>query len=71
MKKIVKPAYGDPNHSVDLFDADRVNGFGEMFCVEPAILRSEVDFCWKRYHREYERSFEPERSFGSPGSGRS
>ena len=70
MKKIVKPAYDDPNNSVDLFDGDRMNQWGEIFCIAPAILRSEIDFCWKRYQKKCERSFEGEKPFGSPGSGR-
>jgi len=70
MKKIIKAAHDDPDHSVDLFDGERVNQFGEIFCVEPAILLSEVDSCWKRYQKKYETSFEGEKPFGSPGSGR-
>ena len=49
MRKVVKTAYCDPDNSVDLFDGDRVNEFGHIFCVAPAILRSEVDSIWKRY----------------------
>jgi hypothetical protein len=49
MRKGVKPAYQDPDNSVDLFDIDRKNEFGEMYCVAPAILEREVDQCWKNY----------------------
>jgi len=52
MKKVVKPAFGDPRHSVDLFDADRKNDRGEMYCVAPAILWSRVREEWERYEAE-------------------
>lgn len=41
-RKIIKRAYDDPHNSIDLFDADRLNEFGEMYCVAPAILISQV-----------------------------
>lgn len=49
MKKVIKPAFMDPRNSVDLFDADRRNEFGEMFCVAPAILLHEVKEQWELY----------------------
>lgn len=49
MRKLVKPAHSDPEHSMDLFDADRKNDSGEMFCVQSGILPSEVDKCWEEY----------------------
>lgn len=49
MKKIIKPAFEDPCNSVDLFDSDRENDFGEMFCIAPSILSSQIDFEWKQY----------------------
>ena len=49
---LVKPAREDPQNSVDLFDADRKNDFGETYCVAPAILRSEVAERWIRYEDE-------------------
>ena len=52
MEKIVKPAYSDPQNSVDLFDAHRKNDFGEMFCVAPAILYSQVNEYWYNYQTE-------------------
>lgn len=52
MRKLIKPAFDDPHNSVDLFDADRVNDFGEMYCVRPAILYSEVKMYWNWYVME-------------------
>ena len=49
MEKIIKPSHCDPNNSVDLFDGDRKNEFGAMFCVAPAILREQVDYYWDEY----------------------
>lgn len=48
-RKIVKPAYEDPNNSVDLFDASRENDFGEMYCVAPGILYEQIAEEWQRY----------------------
>jgi hypothetical protein len=52
MTKIVKPAFDDPQNSVDLFDGDRRNEFGEMYCVAPAILYCQVNDEWSRYVRQ-------------------
>ncbi len=49
MRKLVLPSASDPRHSVDLFDADLHNEFGDMLCVAPAILREQVDEYWKNY----------------------
>lgn len=49
MRKYVKPASCDPKNSVSLFDADRKNEFGEMYCVAPAILQDRVDSYWADY----------------------
>lgn len=49
MKQLIKPAHDDSSNSVDLFDADRMNDFGDMYCVAPAILRSQVNDHWNRY----------------------
>ena len=49
MKKFIKPAHDDPHNSWDLFDADRRNEFGGMYCIAPAILYSEVAWHWNRY----------------------
>ena len=49
MKQLIKPAHGDPHNSVDLFDANRKNDLGEMFCVAPAILPFEVNRYWQHY----------------------
>lgn len=52
MRKLVMPAHDDPHHSVDLFDADRRNQFGETYCIAPAILPSQVAQEWDRYQEE-------------------
>jgi len=49
MRKLVKSARVDPKNSVDLFDADRQNEFGEMYCVAPAILPQQVNNYWLGY----------------------
>lgn len=49
MKKCVKPSISDPEHSVDLFDADRTNESGDMLCVAPAILSEQADEYWNDY----------------------
>ena len=49
MRKLVLPSVSDPRHSVDLFDADLQNEFGEMFCVAPAILPGQADEQWRDY----------------------
>ncbi len=49
MKKCVKPSLSDPEHSVDLFDADRTNESGDMLCVAPAILPEQADEYWNDY----------------------
>ena len=49
MKKLVKRSYMDSRNSVDLFDADRKNSIGDMYCVSPAILLHQIDKEWKRY----------------------
>ena len=53
MRKLVKPSHDDPHHSVDLFDADRLNDFGYMYCVAPAILASQVNYYWERYIQSF------------------
>ena len=55
MRRLVKPAYEDRENSVDLFDADRRNEFGEMYCVAPAIIYREVTEYWDRYKCEEEK----------------
>lgn len=49
MRKLVKPSVSDPEHSDDLFDADRTNEFGDMLCVAPAILPGQADQYWDNY----------------------
>ena len=48
MKKLVRVCSYDSN-SVSLFDADRKNEFGEIYCVSPGILRNEVSLYWNTY----------------------
>ena len=59
---LVRPAYLDPEHSVDLFDANRLNDDDEMYCVAPAILPAQVDQYWELYVRF------PNANIGSEGS---
>ena len=55
--KYVEPAYMDPTNSVDLFDYNRENDSGEMYCVAAAILPEQVDFYWEEYVRlEFENA---------------
>lgn len=49
MRKCVKPSISDPEHSVDLFDEDRINEYGDMLCVAPAILPEQADKYWNDY----------------------
>lgn len=49
MRKCIRPAFEDRRGSVDLFDADRKNEEGGMFCVAPAILAQEVNAQWDYY----------------------
>lgn len=54
MRKLIKPAHDDPDCSVDLFDADRQNPQGGLYCIAPAILLCEVEETWQRYVEENE-----------------
>ena len=47
--KLVRPAFLDAEHSVDLFDGNRLNDDGEMYCIAPAILPEQVDQYWELY----------------------
>ena len=49
MRKVIKPAHSDPDNSVDLFDGDRKNEFGKMYCVAPAIQYCQVNPYWLGY----------------------
>ena len=49
MKKMVRAAREDQTYSVDLFDAERMNHWGEPYCVAPAILPSQVEQAWEDY----------------------
>lgn len=48
-QKLVKPALMDPIHSVSVFDAARLNEFGELYCVGAAISQDEIDWYWDNY----------------------
>jgi hypothetical protein len=52
--RVIKPAYEDPHNSVDVFDKDRVNDFGDMYCVAPAVLPEQANEEWGRYLKETE-----------------
>ena len=47
--QLVRVAYEDPEGSVDLFDAERRNEFGETYCVALAILSDQVPAYWAEY----------------------
>ena len=48
-RKLVKESVNDPENSVSLFDANRLNELGEMYCVAPDILYEQVDYFWGYY----------------------
>lgn len=48
-KKIVHESAMDPVKSVDLFDGNRTNFYGGMYCVAAGILPSEVETYWQEY----------------------
>lgn len=48
MKCIIKQSNSDPN-SVDIFDLDKRNETGGMFCVAAAILPEQVPEHWIEY----------------------
>lgn len=48
-RKLVSPCSYDPRFSVSLFDSNRKNQSGEMYCVASGILHCQVDEEWKRY----------------------
>lgn len=52
MRKLILPAHEDPCHSVDLFDADRRNQWGELYCIRPAVLLAQVEESWQNYLKE-------------------
>lgn len=64
MRKVVKPAHCDPENSVDLFDGDRKNEFGQMYCIAPGITSGEqVRNYWLGYIKGDEpMEFSPERN---------
>ena len=50
---LVCPCTYDSN-SVSLYDANRKNAYGEMYCVQSAILESEVPILWPQYIKQIE-----------------
>lgn len=52
MRKIIKPSIMDPKRSVDLFDGDAINEFGDMLCIAPAILPEQADEYWRNYAKK-------------------
>ena len=57
MKKVIKPSVSDPVNSVDLFDGDRVNEFGRMYCVSPALLDYQANAEWESYVKKENKKF--------------
>jgi len=49
MKCIIKPSASDLKNSVDVFDLDKRNKEGGMFCVAAAILPEQAKEYWKEY----------------------
>lgn len=43
MRKLILPAFEDPEHSVDVFDADK------EICVAPAVFPDLADQYWNDY----------------------
>jgi len=56
MRRVIYPCVFDPARTVSVFDADRTNQFGEMYCVADGIAPEEVDQRWKEYVRTSSRS---------------
>lgn len=55
MRKVIKPCSYGPN-SVSVFDADRTNEYGEMYCVASGVMRDSdqantqgSEFHWVSY----------------------
>lgn len=49
MKKIIKPSHIDSENSVDLFDGDRLNAYGGVYCVAVSIRDIDVEPLWNAY----------------------
>ena len=54
-KKGIRFSHNDPENSISLFDLNRINDFGELYCVQPDIIEEQVDYFWKLYLEELER----------------
>jgi hypothetical protein len=48
MRKVIRTCSYDSN-SVSLFDGDRKNELGEMYCVQSGILYEQTDMFWGWY----------------------
>jgi len=48
-RMLVAPAFEELENSVDVFDADRKNSFGGLYCVAAVILLSQVEQAWDQY----------------------
>lgn len=53
-KRLIKSA-GHGSNSVHLMDASRKNDSGEMYCVAPYLLPSQVDQEWQIYLKNIEQ----------------
>ena len=49
MRRVIYPCVFDPARTVAIYDADRVNAYGEMYCVADGIAPDEVDQYWGEY----------------------
>ena len=49
MRRVIYPCVYDPTRSVSVFDGDRKNQFGEMYCVADGISPEEVERVWQEY----------------------
>lgn len=57
-KQGVRISVNNPENSVSLFDLNRKNDFGELYCVAPDILESQVEEFWSEYiHQLTEKAF--------------
>ena len=58
MKKVIYPTTVDSDNSVDLYDGDRKNEFGKMWCVASAISPRQIDKYWDWYVKDMKQRTE-------------
>lgn len=51
MRPLIRSSLEDAEFSVDLFDIDELNEFGEPLCVAAAILPEQVELFWSFHTR--------------------